>query len=441
MMEYIPQILFFVMLAVGFGLFAKSAMRIRRNILLGRDIDRKDNASQRMNLTLKVALGQSKMVVRPIAGALHIIVYAGFLLINIEVLEIVIDGLLGTHRIFAPILGGLYTAAINFFEFLGVLVIAACAVFLYRRNVMKIGRFHSTEMKGWPFKDANYILIIEIVLMTALLVMNAAEANFPDDHRVAGPFFISGLIAPLFSGMGYETLHLIERVCWWAHIAGILFFLNYLPYSKHFHIILAFPNVYFSKLTPKGQFTNLESVKKEVELMMDPNADPYAAPPEPDPNAVPQRFGAKDVQDLSWVQLMNAYSCTECGRCTSNCPANVTGKKLSPRKIMMDTRDRLEEVGANIDANGGEFKDDGRSLLHDFITPEELWACTSCNACTEACPVNIDPLSIIVDLRRYLVMEESSMPAELAPVMSNIENNGAPWQYAQSDRENWITEE
>lgn len=439
-MEYIPQILFLIMLAVGFGLFAKSAMRIRRNVLLGRDIDRKDNASERMNLMLHVALGQSKMVVRPIAGTLHIIVYAGFLLINIEVLEIVIDGLLGTHRIFAPILGGLYTAAINFFEILGVLVIVACAIFLYRRNVMKIGRFHSTEMKGWPFKDANYILIIEIVLMTALLVMNAAEGAYPLGHHKVAPFLISGLITPLFSGMSYETLHVIERVCWWAHIAGILFFLNYLPYSKHFHIILAFPNVYFSKLTPKGQFTNLESVKKEVELMLDPNADPFAAPAEPSGEAEHQRFGAKDVQDLSWVQLMNAYSCTECGRCTSNCPANITGKKLSPRKIMMDTRDRLEEVGAIIDVNKGTFVDDGKSLLHDYITPEELWACTSCNACTEACPVNIDPLSIIVDLRRYLVMEESSMPAELAPVMSNLENNGAPWQFSPADRFNWAQE-
>lgn len=440
-MEYIPQIIFLVLLVVGFGLFGKSAMRIRRNILLGRDTDRSDNSSERMSTMLRVAVGQSKMKARPIAGALHMIVYAGFILINIEVAEIIFDGLFGTHRVFAPLLGGLYTVTISFFEILGVLVIAACAIFLWRRNVMKIGRFHSTEMKGWPFKDANYILIIEIVLMSALLIMNAAEANFPDDHRVAGPFLISGLIAPLFSGMGYETLHLIERVCWWAHIIGILFFLNYLPYSKHFHIMLAFPNVYYSKLTPKGQFNNLESVKKEVELMMDPNADPYAAPPEPDPNEVPQRFGAKDVQDLNWVQLMNAYSCTECGRCTSNCPANITGKKLSPRKIMMDTRDRLEDVGAIIDLNKGEFVDDGKSLLHDHITPEELWACTSCNACTEACPVNIDPLSIIVDLRRYLVMEESSMPAELAPVMSNIENNGAPWQYAQSERENWITEE
>jgi heterodisulfide reductase subunit C len=296
-------------------------------------------------------------------------------------------------------------------------------------------------MKGWPFKDANYILIIEIVLMGALLIMNAAEANFPNEHRVAGPFLISGLIAPIFSGFSYEALVIIERVAWWGHIVGILFFLNYLPFSKHFHIMLAFPNVYYSNLKPKGQFDNLESVKKEVELMMNPNADPYAAPPEADPNAAPQRFGAKDAQDLSWVQLMNAYSCTECGRCTDVCPANITGKKLSPRKIMMDTRDRLEDVGAIIDMNKGTFVDDGKSLLHDHITPEELWACTSCNACTEACPINIDPLSIIIDLRRYLVMEESSMPTELATVMSNIENNGAPWQFAQADRANWVTED
>lgn len=441
-MQYIPQILFLILLVAGFGWFGKNLMRIRRNIMLGRDVDRSDNPSVRWSTMARVALGQSKMVVRPIAGTLHIIVYVGFLLINIEVAEIIIDGLFGTHRVLAPILGGVYTAAINFFEFLGVLVIIACSIFLYRRNVMKIGRFHSTEMKGWPFKDANYILIIEIVLMLALLLMNAAEGAFPADKQVVEPFLISGLISSaVFEGMSYETLHIIERVCWWAHIIGILFFLNYLPFSKHFHIMLAFPNVYYSNLKPKGQFTNLESVKKEVELMMDPNADPYAAPPEPDPNEQPQRFGAKDVQDLSWVQLMNAYSCTECGRCTSVCPANTTGKKLSPRKIMMDTRDRLEDVGAIIDMNNGTFVDDGKSLLHDHITPEELWACTSCNACTEACPVNIDPLSIIIDLRRYLVMEESSMPAELATVMSNIENNGAPWQFAQSDRANWVNEE
>ena len=439
-MHYIPQIAFAILLGMGFGLFAKSIKRIRRNILLGRDEDRSDDSSQRWTTMFKVAMGQTKMVVRPIAGTLHLIVYIGFILINIEVLEILIDGLFGTHRVFAPLLGGLYTAAISFFEILGVLVIIACVIFLWRRNVMKIGRFHSTEMKGWPFKDANYILIIEIVLMTALLLMNAAEGAYPEGHYKAGPFLVSGLFSGAFAGMSYETLHLIERVCWWAHIIGIMFFLNYLPYSKHFHIMLAFPNVYYSNLKAKGQLNNLESVKKEVELMMDPNADPYAAPPEPDPNAVPQRFGAKDVQDLNWVQLMNAYSCTECGRCTSNCPANITGKKLSPRKVMMDVRDRLEDVGAIIDVNSGTFVDDGKSLLHDHITPEELWACTSCNACTEACPVNIDPLSIIIDLRRYLVMEESSMPAPLAPVMTSLENNGAPWQFSPTDRANWVNE-
>ena len=439
-MHYIPQIAFAILLGMGFGLFAKSIKRIRRNILLGRDEDRSDDSSQRWTTMFKVAMGQTKMVVRPIAGSLHLIVYIGFILINIEVLEILIDGLFGTHRVFAPLLGGLYTAAISFFEILGVLVIIACVIFLWRRNVMKIGRFHSTEMKGWPFKDANYILIIEIVLMTALLLMNAAEGAYPEGHYKAGPFLVSGLFSGVFAGMSYETLHLIERVCWWAHIIGIMFFLNYLPYSKHFHIMLAFPNVYYSNLRAKGQLNNLESVKKEVELMMDPNADPYAAPLEPDPNVVPQRFGAKDVQDLNWVQLMNAYSCTECGRCTSNCPANITGKKLSPRKVMMDVRDRLEDVGAIIDVNSGTFVDDGKSLLHDHITPEELWACTSCNACTEACPVNIDPLSIIIDLRRYLVMEESSMPAPLAPVMTSLENNGAPWQFSPTDRANWVNE-
>ncbi|MFT4524513.1 MAG: heterodisulfide reductase subunit C [Bacteroidia bacterium] len=436
-MEYIPNIIFLLLLVGAGAWFAKNAGRIRRNILLGRDVKIEGDSSLRMRTMMKVAFGQSKMVVRPVAGFLHMIVYVGFVLINIEVAEIVIDGLLGTHRIFAAPLGGLYTAAIGFFEVLGLGVLVSCAIFLYRRNVMKIDRFHNAEMEGWPFKDANYILIIEIVLMSALLIMNAAEANF--EHKVAGPFLISQFIAPLFGGMDQGTLHFIERTCWWGHIIGILLFLNYLPFSKHFHIILAFPNTYYSKLKPKGEFNNLEAVKKEVEMMMDPNADPYAAPPEP--VGEPQRFGAKDVQDLSWVQLMNAYTCTECGRCTSSCPASITGKKLSPRKIMMDTRDRLDEVGKNIDVNGGEFKDDGRSLLGDFISEEELWACTSCNACTEACPVNIDPLSIIVDLRRYLVMEESKIPTELAPVFTNIENNGAPWQFAQADRANWITEE
>ena len=436
-MEYIPNIIFIALLIGAGAWFAKSVGRIRRNILLGRDVEVGGDSSMRMSTMLKVAFGQSKMVARPVAGILHIIVYAGFVLINIEVLEIVIDGITGEHRIFAKPLGGLYNAAIGFFEVLGLGVLISCAIFLWRRNVMKIDRFHKPEMEGWPFKDANYILIIEIVLMSALLIMNAAEANF--NEKVAGPFLVSQFIAPLLAGLDQGVLHAIERTCWWAHIIGILLFLNYLPFSKHFHIILAFPNTFYSKLKPKGEFDNLASVKKEVELMMDPNADPYATPAEP--VGEPQRFGAKDVQDLSWVQLMNAYTCTECGRCTSSCPANITGKKLSPRKIMMDTRDRLDEVGKNIDANKGTFEEDGKSLLGNYITEEELWACTSCNACTEACPVNIDPLSIIIDLRRYLVMEESKVPAELAPVFTNIENNGAPWQFAQADRANWIKED
>jgi heterodisulfide reductase subunit C len=437
-MQYIPNIIFLIAFLAAGGLFYKNASRIYKNIMLGRPVDRTDRPSDRLKTMLKVAFGQSKMVVRPIPAILHIIVYVGFILINIEVLEIVIDGIFGTHRVFASPLGGLYTATIGFFEVLGVLVIVACVAFLWRRNVMKLARFHKPEMKGWAFTDANNILIIEIVLMCALLIMNATEANFPIEHRVAGPFLISQFIATLFAGMSYDTLHLIERVCWWAHILGIFAFLNYLPFSKHLHIMLAFPNTYMSNLEKKGKFTNLESVTNEVKLMMDPNADPYAAPAAG--AAEPQRFGAKDVQDLSQIQLLNAYTCTECGRCTSNCPANITGKLLSPRKIMMDTRDRLEEVGKNIDANGGQFVDDGKSLLHNFILPEELWACTSCNACVESCPVNIDPLSIIVDLRRYLVMEESQAPAALATVFSNIENNGAPWQFSPADRANWTTE-
>lgn len=430
----IQNIVFLIVLGAAVFLFAKKFGQIWRNIKLGKDKMRNDRSSERWSLMAKVALGQSKMVKRKkLAGFFHVLVYAGFLLINIEVLEIVIDGIFGTHRIFADPLGPVYTAAINFFEILAVLVIIACVIFLWRRNVSVVPRFK--ELKGWAKKDGNNILIIEIVLMFALLLLGAAEANMENGK---GPWIVSSMLAPIFSGISQEGLHLIERIAWWAHIVGILAFLNYLPYSKHFHIILAFPNVWYSNLDQKGGFTNLESVKKEVETMMDPSADPYAAPPADAPP--PERFGAKDVTDLNWVQLMNAYACTECGRCTSSCPANITGKKLSPRKIMMDTRDRLEEVGKNIDANKGEFKDDGRTLLDDFISREELWACTSCNACVEACPVNIDPLSIIVDMRRYLVMEESSADQAINMMMTNIENNGAPWAYPAADRGNWRDE-
>lgn len=431
-MKYLEIGAFIAALAFAVITFSRSVQRIRRNIQLGRPIDRSDRQNERWALMARIAMGQSKMVVRPVAGFFHILIYVGFILINIEVLEIVLDGLTGSHRLFAAPLGNFYNLVIGFFEVLALGVITACVVFLWRRNVLKLDRFHKAEMKGWPTKDANLILYIELVLMFALLLMNAVEANFEEGG--AGPFLVSQWLSPLFASMSQSALHLLERTFWWLHILGILAFLNYLPYSKHFHIILSFPNVWYAKLEPKGEMGNMAAVKAEVEKMMDPTADPYAAPAEDAPE--PARFGAKDVMDLHRVQLMNAYACTECGRCTSSCPANQTGKKLSPRKIMMDVRDRLEEVGSVIDRKG-QWEDDGRSLLDDFISREELWACTSCNACVEACPVAIDPLSIILDMRRYLVMEESAAPQELNLMMTNVENNGAPWQFAQADRLNW----
>ncbi len=435
-MSFIPNILFALALIAGVGFFAKNVKKLMRNIKLGQDVDVSDKKSERWRNMAMIALGQSKMVKRPIAGFLHVIVYVGFIIINIEVLEIIIDGLFGTHRIFSSI-GSLYGVLIGSFEILAVLVLVSVIVFWIRRNIIKIKRFWKSEMTAWPKNDANYILYFEMVLMTLFLVMNATDIPF---QNMDSGNVISQFIAPWFSSLPETTLHIIERSAWWLHILGILVFLNYLYYSKHLHILLAFPNTYYGSVKPKGQFSNLESVTKEVKMMMDPNVDPFAAPPEGAENAVPAKFGASDVQDLNWVQLLNAYTCTECGRCTSECPANLTGKKLSPRKIMMDTRDRLEEVGKNIDANNGEFKEDGKQLLDDYITREELWACTSCNACVEACPVSIDPLSIIMDMRRYLVMEQSAAPVELNNMMTNIENNGAPWPYNQMDRLNWKNE-
>ncbi|QOD60749.1 (Fe-S)-binding protein [Polaribacter haliotis] len=438
-MQYLPNILFAIALIAGIGFFAMNIRKLTRNIKLGKDINRTDNKSERWKNMIKIALGQSKMVRRPFSGFLHIIVYVGFIIINIEVLEIIIDGIFGTHRIFQGFLGdSFYGFLIGTFEVLAALVFIAVILFWTRRNVANIKRFLSREMKGWPKNDGNFILYFEMVLMSLFLVMNATDLAF-QQAGVGNP--ISQFIAPLFDGFSPETLHTIERTAWWIHILGILVFLNYLYYSKHLHILLAFPNTFFANLKPKGQFNNLASVTNEVKLMMDPDADPYATPETGEEEVVPEKFGASEVTDLNWVQLLNAYTCTECGRCTSSCPANLTGKKLSPRKIMMDTRDRLEEVGRNIDANGGTFKDDGKQLLNDYISPEELWACTSCNACVEECPVNIDPLSIIMDMRRYLVMEESAAPQELNMMMTNIENNGAPWQYNQQDRLNWANEE
>jgi heterodisulfide reductase subunit C len=433
-MNYIDNILFAIILCIGIGYFAMNVKKLVRNIKLGNDVNRKDNPSARWKNMAMIALGQSKMIKRPIAGFLHVIVYVGFIIINLEVLEIIIDGLFGTHRIFS-FLGGLYGFLISSFEILALLVLVAVIIFWARRNVIKLKRFWNPEMKGWPKNDGNIILYFEIVLMTLFLVMNATDSPFQANNSGN---IISQFIAPLFSNFSESTLHIIERTAWWIHISGILIFLNYLYFSKHLHILLAFPNTYFADLNPNGELDNLESVTNEVKLMMDPTADPYAAPANPD--AVLAKFGASDVQDLNWVQLLNAYTCTECGRCTSSCPANMTGKELSPRAIMMKTRDRLEEVGQNIDENGGVFKDDGKQLLNDYITPEELWACTSCNACVEECPIDIDPLSIIMDMRRYLVMEQSAAPQELNMMMTNIENNGAPWQYNQQDRLNWKDE-
>jgi heterodisulfide reductase subunit C len=435
-MEYLPNILFAIILVFGIGYFVKNISNLRRNIKLGHDVDVSDNKPQRWKNMAMIALGQSKMVKRPIAGFLHIIVYVGFVIINFEVLEIIIDGLIGTHRIFSS-LGSFYGFLIASFEILAVLVFVAVIIFWIRRNVIKLKRFWNQEMTSWPKNDANYILYFEMALMTLFLVMKATDLHF---QEMNSGNIISQFIAPLFEGLSESTVHLIERSAWWLHIVGILIFLNYLYFSKHLHILLAFPNTYYGSVKPKGQLDNLEAVTKEVKMMMDPSIDPFAAPEPGTENNVPAKFGASDVQDLNWVQLLNAYTCTECGRCTSECPASQTGKQLSPRKIMMDTRDRLEEVGKNIDANKGEFKDDGKQLLDDYITREELWACTSCNACVEACPVSIDPLSIIIDMRRYLVMEQSAAPTELNNMMTNIENNGAPWPYNQMDRLNWKDE-
>ncbi len=435
-MNYLPNILFALALIIGIGYFIKNIRKLVRNIKLGRDIDISDHKKQRWKNMALIALGQRKMVVRPVSGILHVIVYIGFIVINIEVLEIIIDGLTGSHRIFSGI-GPVYGWLIGVFEVFAILVFISVIVFWLRRNMIKLKRFWNPEMTAWPKNDANIILYFEMVLMTLFLIMNATDTVFQDMNNGN---VVSQFIAPWFTNFEVNTLHIIERSAWWLHILGILIFLNYLYFSKHLHILLAFPNTYYGKVDVKGKMNNLESVTNEVKLMMDPNADPFAAPADDSETEVPAKFGASDVQDLNWFQLLNAYTCTECGRCTSECPANQTGKKLSPRKIMMDTRDRLEEVGKNIDANKGEFKDDGKQLLDDYIAREELWACTTCNACVEACPVSIDPLSIILDMRRYLVMEQSAAPTELNNMMTNIENNGAPWPYNQMDRMNWVDE-
>lgn len=441
-MEYLSSIFFVIILSIGIGFFIINIKKLYRNINLGQPINRSDSKKERWKAMALIALGQSKMVTRPIAGILHIIVYVGFVIINIEVLEIIIDGIFGTHRIFS-FLGSTYDFLIASFEILAFLVLVAVIIFFIRRTLLKIGRFNHTDLIGKPKSDAAIIIYFEIILMSLFLLMNASDyhlqlLNF-HHYNQAGSFPISQFIEPLFNGIAEHKVMALERTFWWLHIIGILIFLNYLYYSKHLHILLAFPNTYFSDLNSKGKFANLAAVTREVKLMLDPTADPYSSAPESDAT-VPSKFGACDVTDLNRIQLLNAYSCTECGRCTSVCPANQTGKKLSPRKIMMDTRDRLEEVSKIVDANYGNFIADGKTLLNDYITPEELWACTTCNACVEECPIAISPLSIIMDMRQFLVMEQSAAPLSLNAMMSNIENNGAPWQYNQQDRLNWKNE-
>lgn len=434
-MHIIQQILFVLLSGFSIWLFSKNMNQIRKNINLGKDEKIHDNPSTRWKNVFLLAFGQKKMFKNPLVAILHLFVYVGFVIINLEVLEIVLDGLLGTHRLFAEPLGGVYSLLINSFEVLAALVLISCVIFLIRRNIIKLKRFISKDLDGWPRSDANYILLTEIVLMSLFLIMNTTDRSLQlqghELYKDTGDFIISGIFVPSFSNLNSTTLIGIERIAWWMHIFGIFAFLNYLPYSKHLHILFAFPNAYFAKLIPQGKMTNMPSIQNEVLYAMQPELIPAEV-------AAPEKFGAKDVFDLSWKNLLDAYTCTECGRCSDACPANKTGKLLSPRKIMMDTRDRLEAVGKNIKVNA-EWKDDNRTLL-DHITIEELRACTTCNACVEECPVSISPLDIILELRRSLVMEDSNAPQEWNTMFSNVENNFAPWKFSPDDRDKWVEE-
>ena len=439
MISYIDNILFVTVLILTIFLFSNNFKKILNNIRLGRAENRSDKPILRLKNMFRVAFGQGKMIRRPIAGILHLIVYIGFIIINIELLEIIVDGIFGTHRIFSQYFPEFYNILIGSFEILALLVLISVIIFWIRRNILKIKRFLKDEMRGWPQLDADLILYFEIILMSLFLTMNGADytiqLNYPENdiYVRAGSFPVSQFLVPIFQDFSLNHLMLIERISWWLHILGIFIFLNYLYYSKHLHILLAFPNTYYANLESKGKFKNINSITSEVKLMLDDNNN-Y----EDNDGSEIETFGASDVTELSWIQLLNAYSCTECGRCTSECPANLSGKKLSPRKIMMDTRDRLTEFSKNIKVNSEEYSGDGKKLLGDYISNEEIWACTSCNACVEACPIDIDPLSIIMSMRQYLVLEKSAAPQDLNNMMNNIENNGAPWPFNQQDRTNWI---
>lgn len=441
-MQILQQILFVAATAATVWFFRKNVLRIRRNIFLGKPLAIQDHPSQRWSNVALLALGQKKMFKKLVPAFFHFIIYAGFIIINIEVLEIVLDGVFGTHRLFAPILGSAYGLFISVFEVLAAGVLLSCVVFLTRRHILLLPRFRKPEMKGWPSLDADLILYVEIVLMLAFLGMNAADvqlqARGADHYPAVGPFLISGWLSGLFEGLSISSLVVVERVGWWAHILGIFAFLNYIPYSKHLHIFLAFPNAYYASLDSQGKMDNMPAITNEVKAMMDPEAGPDEDAGA-DPDEVPS-FGAKDVNELNWRHLLGAYSCTECGRCTAACPANMTGKKLSPRKIMMDTRDRAAELGAYRETHGPEAHDGKQLIGADYISEEELRACTACQACIEACPVQINPLSIILELRRYAIMEESNAPNQWNVMFGNIENNMAPWAFSPSDRMNWADE-
>ena len=436
-MQLVQQILFILLAGAAIWIFARKVKFISRNIKLGRDEELEPDPARWKNVLL-MAFGQKRMFDKPLVALLHFAVYAGFIIINVEILEIILDGIFGTHRLFAPYLGNIYTFVIDFFEVLAFLVLTACIIFLIRRNIVHVHRLNMKELNGWPKSDANYILIFEIVLMSLFLIMNSADRTLQlrsyEHYHNVGPFWISSNLAPLFQNLSDQTLVAMERGAWWLHIAGVFVFLNYLPYSKHLHIILAFPNTYYARLQPQAAMSNMPEIQREVLYAMQPETIPTESVQEEKKN-----FGAKDVFDLSWKNLLDAYTCTECGRCTAACPANQTGKLLSPRKIMMDTRDRMEEVGNIIDKNGS-FVDDGKSLLHSYISKEELWACTSCQACVQVCPVLIHPLHIINQLKRYLALEESNQPAEWNGMYSNIENNFAPWKFSPDERDKWAEE-
>ncbi len=440
LMQIIQQILFSALSVIAVWLFTRKVKEINRNIKLGQDEDLNDQPGRRWRNVILLAFGQKKMFRNPLVAVMHFFVYAGFIIINIEVLEIVLDGILGTHRLFAAPLGGLYHFLIDAFEILAILVLVSCLIFLIRRNILKLRRFISKDLDGWPRSDANYILITEIVLMSLFLTLNASDTLLQvrgAEHYSAHPtgnFILSQYLHPVLTGLSTDSLQIVERVCWWLHIVGIYAFLNYLPYSKHLHIVLAFPNAYYARLEPMGKMENMKAIQNEVLYAMQPELAPASA----DATEI-KKFGAKDVQDLSWKNLMDAYSCTECGRCSAACPATQTGKLLSPRKIMMDTRDRTEEIGKQLNKQK-TFEADGKSLLHDYISKEELLACTTCNACVQECPVSISPLDIILKLRRYLVMEESNTTPEWAAMFSNVENNFAPWKFSPEERDKWAEE-